>query len=372
MTALVVVALLKSFFVALLGGVVLAVLVARRPGPLGVFRLFVCGAAMILAFPFIELFSARAFGAHIFHSIAVLFYIGMFSFPLVGGAVLIAGWSGRVEVTRAGRALAIMASCFFLLGVWVNQVEPRWLVLERAEVTLPDERAPGAPIRVGVIADLQTDRIGDYEHDAVERLMALEPDVIVLPGDVYDSRDPEAMIPDVRALFSKLEAPGGVWLVEGDHDRREVLARMVEGTGVELLYNESRRVQVRDRAIAIAGIQARYDTADADAAIRALTREDSSTIKLLVSHRPGVVKTMPGAGRVDLVVAGHTHGGQVNIPGFGPPLTLSSVAREVAAGGLHHVGGQALYVSRGVGMLRGGAPALRFNCRPEISLVEMK
>ena len=372
MTALLAVALLKSALVALVGLATLGALWRWRPGPVDAFRLIVCGVVMGCAFPVIEVSSARLLGTHVFHSIAVLLYIGMIAFPLVGVAVLLAAWLQRVEVTRAGKALAGLAISFFFLGAWANLIEPHWLVLERAEVVLPPERAPATPISVGVIADLQTDHIGDYEHDAIDRLMALEPDVIVLPGDVYDSREPEAMISDVQELFSRLEAPGGVWLVEGDHDRREVLARMVEGTGVELLYNETRRVKVRGHEVAITGIQGRYDTDDASDAIASLTREGPSTIKLLVSHRPGVVKTMPGAGRVDLVLAGHTHGGQVNIPGFGPPLTLSVVERDVAAGGLHVVGGQTLYVSRGVGMLRGGAPALRFNCRPEISLLTLK
>ena len=72
------------------------------------------------------------------------------------------------------------------------------------------------------------------------------------------------------------------------------------------------------------------------------------------------------------VVAGHTHGGQVQIPFFGPLFTLTEIPREAAAGGLHEVNGTQLYVSRGVGAERGEAPLIRFNCPPEISLLTLR
>jgi predicted MPP superfamily phosphohydrolase len=72
-----------------------------------------------------------------------------------------------------------------------------------------------------------------------------------------------------------------------------------------------------------------------------------------------------------LCVAGHTHGGQVNIPGFGPPITLSRVPRWLAAGGLHQRKGAWLLVSRGVGMERSNAPRIRFNCRPQLVVVTL-
>jgi hypothetical protein len=87
--------------------------------------------------------------------------------------------------------------------------------------------------------------------------------------------------------------------------------------------------------------------------------------------RPDVALGLRPGSRIDLVVAGHTHGGQVVLPGFGPPMTLSHVPRAVAAGGLHDLGGNAIYVSRGVGCERGQAPRIRFLCPPEVSLLEV-
>ena len=76
--------------------------------------------------------------------------------------------------------------------------------------------------------------------------------------------------------------------------------------------------------------------------------------------------------RIDLVVSGHTHGGQIVVPFFGPIMTLSHVPRSVAAGGLHQIDGNYIYVSRGVGCERMQAPRIRFLCPPEISLLTLK
>jgi predicted MPP superfamily phosphohydrolase len=75
--------------------------------------------------------------------------------------------------------------------------------------------------------------------------------------------------------------------------------------------------------------------------------------------------------RVDLVLAGQTHGGQVQVPLVGPLTTASGVPREVAAGGLHRLDGTRIYVSRGVGVERGQAPRLRLGAVPEVSLITL-
>ncbi len=89
-------------------------------------------------------------------------------------------------------------------------------------------------------------------------------------------------------------------------------------------------------------------------------------------HRPDPLWTPGTDSRIDLLVSGHTHGGQVSVPFFGPPITLSSVPRDVAAGGLHVVDGRRIYVSRGVGLERGTAPRIRFRVPPEVSLLTLK
>jgi len=73
----------------------------------------------------------------------------------------------------------------------------------------------------------------------------------------------------------------------------------------------------------------------------------------------------------DLLLAGHTHGGQVQLPGIGPLLTLSLVPRSWASGLTEISPDQYLLVSRGIGLERGNAPQLRFNCRPELVILDL-
>ena len=94
-------------------------------------------------------------------------------------------------------------------------------------------------------------------------------------------------------------------------------------------------------------------------------------VRILLAHRPDVVRRLDRS-RVDLIVAGHTHGGQVQLPLVGPLTTASGVPRAVAAGGLHVLDGRRIYVSRGVGVERGQAPRLRIGAVPEVSLITLR
>lgn len=95
-------------------------------------------------------------------------------------------------------------------------------------------------------------------------------------------------------------------------------------------------------------------------------------MRLLVAHRPDAVLRLSPATRVDLVVSGHTHGGQLQLPLVGPLTTASHVPRAVAAGGLHEIDGRRIYVSRGIGVERGQAPRLRFGAPPEVAILTLR
>jgi len=299
--------------------------------------------------------------------------------PLVGLLLLLVA-PGRPRATRP-LLLAVLAACAMApVGAYASFVEPFALRLERARIDVPAERAGDAPLRVGVLADIQTARVGAHEHRAVERVMALRPDVIVLPGDLYQgprSRR-ESELPKLRALLGRLRAPGGVYFVLGDADSRKAMndhhtRRALAGTGVRLLVNQTARVRVRDRELTLGGIELDWRTREARATVRRLAEaRGGEDVRLLLSHRPDVGLSPEAGPRIDLTVAGHTHGGQVQVPFYGPPSTASSVPRAVGAGGLHVLGGRnPIYVSRGVGLERGHAPRIRFLAPPEVSLLEI-
>jgi predicted MPP superfamily phosphohydrolase len=258
------------------------------------------------------------------------------------------------------------------VGAYATFVEPARLVTEEVTVPLDPGRAGSEPIRVAVLADIQSCEVTERLREAVRRAMDFEPHVILLPGDLMQCERVAARergIPEFRRLLAPLDAPLGVWFVMGNTDRQSTVLRVLEGTNVQLLRDETRLLTRGGRRVLLAGADF---AARSEGFVRGLARERPGDVLLLFAHYPDVIHFVDPAAEIDLIVAGHTHGGQVVLPFFGPPITLSSVPRRVAAGGLHEVEGARIYVSRGIGAERASAPLVRFNCPPEVSLLTLE
>lgn len=273
--------------------------------------------------------------------------------------------ASRGATVLAGLAVAVLALC-----VYVSWIEPYRLRVERVAVPLTNHPPRVEPLRVVVIADIQTDSVTAYEHRAVQLALAQQPDLVVLPGDFFQGSDAQwqQQRRAWRDLFAPLRAPGGVYACLGNIDPEHRAAELFAGTEVRLLRNDVAETIVRGRRVAIGGVDWHYDALEARAARARLATCDAD-VRILLAHTPDAALDA-AAPRVDLVISGHTHGGQIVVPGVGPPLTFARVPRHVAAGGLHALNGQALYVSRGVGFERGVAPPMRFWCPPELTLLE--
>jgi uncharacterized protein len=299
--------------------------------------------------------------------------------PLAAAVVLLAHRIGvrrqtPWQISPVVQIAATYALALIPLGLYGTFVEPYALVTETAHVPIAAGRTGRDTMRVGVLADLQTAHVSDYERDAIARLMQARPDVIVLPGDLFQGTDAafDREIPAIRALLGSLSAPGGVYAVPGNIDRGDRMEQAVVGTAIRPLRNELARTAVRDRDISIAGLDIMWAPADATRTLATFAADHrADDIRIVLAHLPDAVLELPPRSRIDLVVAGHTHGGQVRFPLLGPLITLSGVPRDVAAGGLHEVSGNRIYVSRGVGSERGQAPRVRLNCRPEISIIDL-
>jgi uncharacterized protein len=291
----------------------------------------------------------------------------------LAASLLLALTRGRAgPILRAG---AVAALCLAPVGAYASLVEPERLVLERADLELDPRRDGERPLRIGVIADIQCEAVGGHEREAVDRLMAERPDLILLAGDYHQGgRDKlEEQLPALRSLLRRLDAPDGVFAVQGDVESVAEARRVTAGTGVRLVVNDVERVRVGDRRVSIAGIGLAYSSRDATRTLERLERRPGERdIRIALAHRPDVVRQLRPDSRVDLTVAGHTHGGQFQLPLVGPLTISSSVPRRVGAGGLHELDGRWIYVSRGVGAERGQAPRLRLGAVPEVSLITLR
>lgn len=199
--------------------------------------------------------------------------------------------------------------------------------------------------------------------------------MVVIPGDLYQIEPTElaARLPEFLGWLRELRNEvRHIVIVNGDVDDPAVLQELADESGALYLNDELLPIEVDGQTIVFAGMTLNPDRTgeiNPDLAEALATTTTDNDLVIAVSHRPDNVLAYPENTTIDLTIAGHTHGGQVSIPGFGPPITFSDVPREVAAGGLHVVNGHPLYVSTGVGLERGQAPQLRFGVRPSVALL---
>ena len=335
-----------------------------------------------------------------FTLIHVAYVVGTVGVPLAGGIVLV-GARGRARL-RVVTAVCVLALAAVPVGVYATYVEPFWLRVDRVELAVPAMGAVGEAgtadgvvgvdgvddvggvderIRIGVLADLQTTGVGDYERDAVERLLGFGPDVVVLPGDLYqfDAAVFAERAPGFARLIERIvgQVPH-VYLVSGNTDTVAGLRRIVGGSGARVLDNEIDTFEVRGMPVRVGGTTLFGDEAAArrmavrlaGGGLGAGGADGAGVVRILIGHKPDAIELVR-ATPVDLVIAGHTHGGQVSLPLLGPPLTLTNVPRHIAAGGLHELHGTPIYVSTGVGRERGNAPQLRLGVRPSIGIIDL-
>ena len=213
--------------------------------------------------------------------------------------------------------LVILALGAVASGLWGTHVEPNRLELD--EVVLGAEGA-AQPLLIGVIADLQTPNIGDHEVAAREVVTNGDPQVVVVPGDLYQIPPDEldAQLPEflgwLRELVRTVEH---VVIVNGDVDDPTVLEELAEESGANYLADELLTLDIDGQDVVFAGMSI-TETRDSgevnEELIQALA--DTTTeadLVIAVSHTPDNVLSYDSASPIDLTIAGHTHGGQVSL-----------------------------------------------------------
>jgi predicted MPP superfamily phosphohydrolase len=252
------------------------------------------------------------------------------------------------------RTIAAFALLFLLYG-YAGHVEPDWLEVTRHEVPLAVPR----PIKLAHVSDLHTVGLELRERRMVAALEEERPDAIVITGDTLSQ---SGSYEQCRPVLEKLKAPLGVFMVPGNWEVANPIRDMkgfFASCGVKYLRNESVElvpgvwlVGLDDFSLGLPNWNVATAHVPADAT------------KIVLCHAPGFFKQTHG--EFALALAGHTHGGQVRIPGF-DPLYLPTGCGNYFSGWFEQDGAR-MYVSRGIGM---SGPRFRFLCRPELAFHDL-
>jgi uncharacterized protein len=244
--------------------------------------------------------------------------------------------------------------------------EPYQLVVERHAVSL--RRLPRSLDRLRIV------QLSDIHHSqftgraqierAIETANSLEPDIIALTGD-YVSHE-RAYAAPCAEMLGRLRARCGVYAVLGNHDHwtdAALITDLFRAEGIKVLINEGMRFEHRGASFWLAGVD---DTmVGLEDLPLALAGSRAAELKLLLAHNPIILRRAARAS-VDLVLSGHTHGGQVT---WRSERSRSSRPRRRMLRGLGRLGDTQIYVTRGLGTV---VLPVRYGCLPEVSLLELR
>jgi predicted MPP superfamily phosphohydrolase len=259
--------------------------------------------------------------------------------------------------------LAARVSALGLIG-YSFYVEPHWIESPEVRVRIPALPAGFEGMRIALVADVHVGpHLGSKEVDQLIGVVeAARPDAVVLLGD-YVARDPFDTAVFASGL-SRLQPARGIYAVLGNHDHwqdPELVSSILSSGGAKVLRNRGVALESSDGRLWIAGVDdIRLGRPSIPLALAGARESDS---KILLVHNPMLVRSAE-ASAFDLILAGHTHGGQVQLPLVGP-LILPISDRSLTQGLIKRDASQ-LYVTRGVGV---GTPPVRFGARPEIPII---
>ncbi len=280
-----------------------------------------------------------------------------------------------IGASTAGKILGALGILFFL-GAEATYIYAKEVVPFDLEIVHHQVVSPGLnhPIRILALADLQCEEIGSYEKQVFAKIRSLRPDLILLLGDYLQAQGESFARerPKLLKELALLTPPLGVYALEGDADEAKIT---LKGSGIPILTDQI-KILPKDPQIALLGLK-RWTSRQPLSATDLAPLKDFKGQIIVLGHAPDYMNPLlqnslqKNVSSPLLCLAGHTHGGQIQIPGFGPLITLSSVPRNIAAGGLFRRGKATLIVSRGVGLERGFAPRIRLFCRPELTLIDL-
>ena len=282
--------------------------------------------------------------------------------------------AGPCLAWRAGmkpRPLGLAGAAVVLAGAaaaYAFLVEPRWLQVTRTRISIRGLPAPLEGLRIALLTDLHAGGGASLKVAARACRLAMRerPHLIALTGDLAHDDAPDFR--RVMRALDCLDAPLGVYAVPGNHDYTVGIGKWrsaVRERPIRDLTNDAVTLVVDGARLCVAGVD---DRSCGDPSLGALPPPDTRDVTILLAHDPDQAERSRRAyDDVDLVLSGHTHGGQVRLPLVGA-LVNPADRDDLYEEGLRRRPWTQVYVSRGVGTVH---LPVRFLCRPEVAILEL-
>lgn len=268
------------------------------------------------------------------------------------------------------RTIIILLFCIVLLFLYALKVEPYLFVVKDQLLQTPLNE----PLTIVQISDIQI--CENYNADnfkkIVERINNIDPDICIFTGDLYENFAHYGRKDDLIQALSSIDSQYGNYAIWGNRDYGGGASReyeeIMESSGFQILRNDAVSIPLTSgQTLLIGGLDdALLGKPDIDPILEKM--EDSDTYRLLMLHEPDIADSYANAG-FDLILSGHSHGGQVYIPFF---PTMTTVLSEKYSRGWYDLDsetGTRLYVNSGIGTSR---YPVRFLTPPEITFFQLE
>jgi hypothetical protein len=247
-------------------------------------------------------------------------------------------------------------------GPWLQWGDPGGFQWSRYELPIPALPPQLDGLRIAHLTDLHVRKTWRKGFDElIERVRAEAPDLILITGDYVDSkRRHDPAVPHVRRILEGLRARLGCFGILGNHDRYN-LAPKLEGTGLTLLDSKRHVIEMEEAQLELIGLPG-VDRRDVTKQVLdGFPARQKGVPRIVLSHFPDVLRRAAML-RPDVYLSGHTHGGQICLPGRYPIIRHDSLPRRLCTG-VHRAANTWLVVSRGLGFTN---IPLRVFCPTEI------
>jgi uncharacterized protein len=301
--------------------------------------------------------------------IAPIFYYSFYSlFPVLIFLVwkLFWGKKGKIEIT----VLILLV----LILIWSRFVEPNFIVTKNYNFNLDNHQ--GRELRVAVFSDIH---LGAYNNEkilkkAVKKINESPLDLVLMPGDFLYLAKKEDLLENLSPL-KEISAPkiavlGNHDYGKGEKDVSKKLSLILESLGVLMIDNKTKRIEINGDKIDFLGLADLWTGSPDYSVLEKKEPEDKADFSFLLSHNPDIIykvdKIEGEIRRIDLMVAGHTHAGQIRLPFIYKYIIPT---KHDFDRGFYNVSGVDIFVTPGIGNVV--LPMRLFNF-PEISVINIK